>query len=425
MEKILALQNRHWNGSPYQGLFARRITGDLLRKLSLKEAQVLTGIRRSGKSTIFRLLINHLMTTVNPRSILYLNLDDPFFSEVCRDAKELYRIVETAEKLTGEKVRYLFLDEVQNVSEWQKFVKSVYDAELFAKILLTGSNAALLADDYAVLLSGRYVRDTVYPLTFQELLDLSGIGDNLLKVTEKPRVLALVEQMLQFGSFPEVIKISDPELKRDALASYYETILLKDCIANSGIRDVKRFKLLTHYLMSNVGAPYSYNSLARGVGGNENTISQFVATLNNSYLLCEVINFSYSLKEQSKARRKCYCMDNGIMNAVSFAFSENRGKLFENLVFSELYKRGNEMYFHLEQKECDYIVKRGNSLIGIQVCRDLTEMNRKREMDGLTVAMKKHNLQRGIVVTYDQEEPDDGRIAVVPFWKTDFDEINK
>ncbi len=418
MEKALVMQNRHWKGESYGGLFARELVSRLLEKAKLKEIQVLLGIRRSGKSTIFKLLINHLMAETDPRSILYVNLDDPFFSEVCRDARELHRLVETAEKITGRTVSHLFLDEVQSVREWQKFVKSVYDSETFAKIFVTGSNSALLRGDYATLLSGRYVTDHVYPLAFREILANNGIADRIDLIGKKPLVLKLFETVLQSGSFPEVLKITEPELRREVLVSYYETIVLKDCIATSMIREARIFKDLTHYLLSTIGGPYSYNSLARAVGSNENTVREFIGVLEGSFLLAEVKNFSYSLKQQSKARKKCYCMDNGLINAVSFAFSENRGTLLENLVYAELLKMGHrEVYFFSEQKECDFIVKSGRELIAVQVCFELNERNRSRELDGLKASMAKHGIERGILVTADQEEVVTENVQVVPFWK--------
>lgn len=418
MEKALVMQNRHWKGESYTGLFARELVPVLKEKAKLKEIQILLGIRRSGKSTLFRLLINHLMTQVDPRSLLYVNLDDPFFSGVCRDATELYRLVETAEKITGRKVSHLFLDEVQNVREWQKFVKSAYDSERFAKIFVTGSNSALLQGDYATLLSGRYVTDRVYPLSFREILANQGIADRVALIDQKPLVLNLFESMLQHGAFPEILKIGDPELKREVLVSYYETIVLKDCIANSTIRETRIFKDLTHYLLSSVSGPYSYNSLARAVSSNENTVREFVNVLEGSFLMSEVKNFSYSLKQQSKARKKCYCVDNGLINAVSFSFSENRGTLLENLVYAELLKRGHsEVYFYGEQKECDFIVKNGSELIAMQVCYDLNDRNRAREIDGLRAAMAKYDIRQGVVITADREEEAAHGCVVLPFWK--------
>lgn len=418
MEKILIQQNRHWKGLRYDGLFHRAVAESVIAKVGLKEIQVLLGIRRGGKSTIFKLLINQLMDETDPRGILYLNLDDPFFAEICRDSKELYRLPEMAEKLTGVKVTHLFLDEVQNVRDWQKFVKSVYDAELFRKIFVTGSNSALLQGEYATLLSGRYVTDRVYPLSFPEILSNNNLSGLMDLVGNRPRVLSLFEQTLLHGSFPEILKIDDAALKREVLVSYYETIVLKDCIAGRMMRDTRIFTDMTHYLLSNIGIPYSYNSLARAVGSNENTAREFVGVMEGSFLLSEVKNFSWSLKQQSKAKKKCFCADNGLISSVAFSMSENIGRLFENLVYCELAKAtAEELYFFSEQKECDFIFRKGKELTGVQACFDLNDRSRRRELGGLNAAMEKYGLARGYVVTPDSEERISDKVSVIPFWK--------
>lgn len=418
MEKALILHNKHWSNEKYPDLFHRDIFDSVSNKLKLKEIHVLLGIRRSGKSTLFKLLINHLSEQVDPKEILYVNLDDPFFSDVWKDSKELYKVVETSEKLTGSKVMYLFLDEIQNVTGWEKFVKSVYDAGAFRKIFITGSNTSLLKGDYAKLLSGRYVTDSVYPLSFRECLNNNGIKSYFDLVSSKPKVLGLLDDLLYSGSFPEVFKTKEPGLRRELLLNYYETIILKDCIANHNIRDIKTFKELSYYMISNISSPYSYNSLARAVAGNENTVKDFINILEDSFLLREVRNFSYSLKTQSKAKKKVYCIDNSFINTVSFKFSENRGKLLENLVYTELIKSGySEVYFYSEYKECDFILKKGKELIAVQVSYEMGESNKDREVDGLLTTMRKLDIPKGYIITYDTEGNINENALIVPFWK--------
>ena len=142
MQKVLLTQNIHWERA-YKGLYRRDVFDKLESFLETKQIQVIQGIRRSGKSTLFKLLINHLMQTNEPKSILYINLDDPFFTPYRKDARKFYEIVLMAEKLTQTKVDYLFLDEVQNMQGWESYVKSVYDSELFKKIFVTSSNSTL------------------------------------------------------------------------------------------------------------------------------------------------------------------------------------------------------------------------------------------------------------------------------------------
>jgi predicted AAA+ superfamily ATPase len=231
-------------------------------------------------------------------------------------------------------------------------------------------------------------------------------------------VLNIFENALRFGSFPGLAKIGEDELKRELLVSYYDTIVLKDCLAASAIRETSIFREMTHYLLSNVGGLYSYNGLAGALGSNENTAREFIAVLDNSFLMKEIRNYSYSLKQQTKARKKCYCVDNGLIHAVSFAFSENRGRLLENLVYTELVKRGyREIYFFHNSRECDFVVMKGGEGTAIQVSYELNDRNRKRELDGLRVAMEKYDIPRGVVITADQEETVSDCCEIVPFWK--------
>lgn len=418
MEKALIAQNRHWNNEKYPNLFSRSLLASITKKMQAKEVHVLLGVRRSGKSTLFKLLINYLLEKADPLAILYVNLDDPFFSEVWRDAKELYRVVETSEKITKKKIKYLLLDEVQNINGWERFVKSAYDADIFKKIFITGSNSSLLKGNYARLLSGRYITDYVYPLSFQEILNAQGIHSYKDLISAKPRVLGILDDILLYGSFPEVFKTEDRDLKREILLNYYETIIFKDCIANHNVRDIKTFKELAFYLISNISSLYSYNSLARAVKSNENTVREFINILEDSFLMFEVKNFSYSIKTQSRSKKKIYCIDNSFLNTISFKFSDNKGKLLENLVFTEFLKNNfGEVYFYQENKECDFILKQGKKLYAIQVSYEVGAPNLEREMEGLRSAMKKLNIQRGYIITYDTEMQLDEKISMVPFWK--------
>jgi len=420
MDSILAIQNRHWKSERYGDLIERKSLREILHRSALKEIQVLTGMRRSGKSSIFRLLINELMSQMDPQSILYANLDDPFFYELWKDPRQLYVLLENSEKLTGKKVRYLFLDEVQNVSGWEKFVKSLYDNDIVDRIYISGSNSNLLTGEYATLLSGRYVKTLLYPLSLREIFNHRKIRSSLEIVDSKADVFRLIEDVIKFGSFPEVYKTDDPLLKRDLLISYYETILLKDCISLRMIRDRRTFSSLAHYLVSNNGALFSYNSLAGVVGSNENTVKDYIEILEDSFLFRELRSFSYSLKTSMKSRKKMYCLDNGIPGALSFSFSENRGRLFENMVHSELVKNGyEEVFFFSGNKECDFIVKKDNEFIAVQATVTLDDNNRKRELDGLNAAMSVHGLKTGYIVTLDREEVINSSVSAIPVWSID------
>lgn len=380
MESALIKHNPHWQGK-HSDLFARDLLSELVSKLRLRQIHVLKGLRRSGKTTLFKLLIRHLCQGSDPRSILYVNLDDPFFTELYQDSKHLYRLLELSEKITGQAVQYLFLDEVQNVNGWEKFVKALYDNQSLTKIFITGSNSSLLDGQYASLLSGRYISNLVHPLSFSEVLRLNGIEDRLALYADKARVLQLVDQLMHYGSFFEVL--TEPEHKRDIILSYYDTLLLKDCIANNALRDAKGFREMTHFAISGSGNLYSYNSLAKAIGSNDNTVKEYLRVLEDSYILSEINAYSYSLKEQVRTRKKLYLNDNSFLAQTSFRFSKDLGRLFENLVYSELRKQGHQIYYFNKEFECDFITRKDDELHAFQVCYELTPHNLERELNGL------------------------------------------
>lgn len=418
MDKILIQQNPHWNDHIYDNLISRKILADLKKQLELSEILILQGIRRSGKSTLFQLLINELVKRVHAKSILYVNLDDPFFSDIRTDPKSFYTVVETAEKIVGCKVQYLFLDEVQNVEGWEQFVKSTYDSNIFKKIFITGSNSSLLSSQYATLLTGRYIKQHIYPLSFHEILINLGITDKVKLLDQKSQVLRVVDSIMQYGSFPKVYLTNDVDLKRSQLISYYETIIYKDCIDNNGIRDTKTFKDLCHYMISHAGSAYSYKSLSKFLGCSDVTIKEFINIIQGCYILQELTEYSLSLQKQIKGKKKSYIIDNGFIHAIAFKFFDAKGQLFENLVYSELNKVfGQEVYFYNVNNECDFIINDNNELTAIQVCYTITAENRTRELNGLKSVMNEFNCNKAYIITYDQEETISDKIEFVPFWK--------
>ncbi len=417
MEKAIISHNKHWRSEPYRDLFHRNIATKLIKQLEYREIEVLQGIRRSGKSTIFKIVINHLMQIVDPKSILYINFDDPYFSELWSDSKKLYNLLELSEKINGQKPLYLFFDEIQNIEMWEKFIKAIYDNEVVKKIFVTGSNSSLLSSEYAVSLSGRYIKTIVYPLSLSEIYKIEKIETYFELLDNTPKVLNIVDKMMEYGSFAEVYKKEENEYKRELILNYYETIILKDCVANHGIREVKQFKELTKYLISNGCSLYAYSSISKAMNINENSIKNYIYILEDSYMYNELKQFSYSLKGQVRSKKKGYLTDNSFLGNISFRFARNQGKLFENLVYSELKKQNHELFiFNDAYFECDFLVKKESELIAIQVCYELHNGNREREFKGLKDVAKKFAISKRVILTYNQEEEVEG-VEVVPFWK--------
>jgi len=418
MENALLLHNKHWQKTPFDIPIKRDLLNKLLRYNTAKEIQIISGIRRSGKSSLLKLYINELIKTVNPLSILFVNFDDPNFSEVYQQPKNIYHIIEAAERLTKTKINYLFFDEIQMVEGWEKYVKSVYDADAYKKICITGSNAKLLNSNYSNLLSGRYITHQIYPLSVNEILSHHNFGNSLAVLQNKPEVLNILDHVMKYGSFPEIINKSDPQLKHEIATNYFDSILIKDCIVNKNIRDSKSFKELSFYLFNNISALYSYNSISKAIGLNDISVKEYINTMSDSFLIYEIAQFSYIARQQIKSKRKMYCIDNGLISAVSLNFSENKGKLFENLVFSELIKYGcKDIFFFNGNKECDFLIKKKNKLIAIQVCYEINTTNKEREMAGLEEVMKTFSIEKSFVITFSQSEKVNKKISIIPMYE--------
>jgi predicted AAA+ superfamily ATPase len=417
MEQTILAQNPHWTGKQYPNLQPRKEFKSLRTNLQTKHIQILTGIRRSGKSSLFAMLINELMKENKSKSILKLNMDNPLFFEIWDSPAAIYYLIETAEKITGEKVKYLFLDEVQVINKWETFVKSVYDTETFNKIFVTGSNSSFLEDEYATFLSGRYLENSVFPYSFREILKQNDISSYFDLASNTPKALSLLDKCLEWGCFPEIVSTKNDEIRTNLLNSYFDSIIMKDCISRYNIADIATFKKLLLYSISNIGSVFSYKSLGTAVGTNENTAKKYIKILNDSYIISDVSNFAFSLKENARNSHKLYAADNGIINAVSYRFWDNKAKLFENFVFNELQKQQyDEITFANNNGECDFVAKKGYEYQAIQVCYELTPENSKREFNGFDTIKNEVKESKKIIITYNQEWQD-ADIEVVPAWK--------
>ena len=417
MEQTIINQNPHWTGKIHSNLLQRKVFESLKTNLQTKHIQILTGIRRSGKSSLFAMLINELMKENKPKSILKLSLDNPMFFEIWDNPASIYSLIQTAEKITGEKIEYLFLDEIQVVDKWETFVKSVYDTETFKKIFVTGSNSSFLQNEHSTFLSGRYLDNVIFPYSFNEILNQNNINSYFDLISNTPKVLQLFDKCLEWGCFPEIISTKNEEIKTNLLNSYFDSIIMKDCISRYKIADIATFKKLLLYSISNIGSVFSYKSLGTAVGTNENTIKKYINILNDSYIINDLSNFAFSLKENVRNSHKLYAADNGIINAVSYRFWDNKAKLFENFVFNELQKQKfDEITFANNNRECDFVVKKGLEYQAIQVCYELTQKNNKREFGGFTTIEKEVEVSKKTIITYNQELQDSD-VTVIPAWK--------
>ncbi len=390
--------------------------------LARKEILTISGIRRSGKTTIQHLLIDLLLREkVKANNILHLNLEDPAF----KDASVYYLYEKYLEFMNPSGKIYIFLDEVQEIEGWQKELRKLYDGIKNLKIVITGSNSSLLKGEYATLLTGRTILHEVYPFSFKEVVKLRGVLTDFelpVIIRKKAQIKHLLREYIEYGGFPEVVKEENKKLKTLLLKEYYNGILTRDVIRRYSIRQTRKYEKAAHFLMSNVTSLFSVKNLSGILGINMHTLEEYIGFLEDVYLFFGINHFSYSLKKQITYPRKAYCIDNGFINAVSFKFSEDMGRLLENLVFAGIKRKGMECYYWKGKRECDFIIKVGKTISeAIQVTYTLKDAGtRKREVEGILDALKEFKLAKGIILTYDESDSINTagkKIDVMPVWQ--------
>jgi uncharacterized protein len=390
----------------------RREALDIVKKkLKLPHVVMITGIRRSGKSTLLRQIISQYY----PRGdFYYVDFEDERLFGF--DPKDFNQIYEALLDLYGEKKTF-FIDEIQRVKGFESFVRRFY-ADGF-KFFITGSNTGLLSREFGTKLTGRHVDIAVRPFSFKEFLALRGADQHKGAHTTRARakLRKLFDEYLRGGGMPEYAVSGDSEV----LTRVYEDIVVKDIIARYDIQNERQLRELYRYMITNFSKAFSFNSLRKAVGlGSVETVSRYATYLEETHLGSIVSKFDYSLKKQIINDKKLYVVDNGFISAVSTKIGEGPGWFLENLVYNELTASG-DVFYYAGKGECDFVVvDRGNAKAAVQVCYELTSENRSREINGLLEAIDALKLKKGVILTYDQEETirEDGtEIIVKPVWK--------
>ncbi|MGB9748154.1 MAG: ATP-binding protein [Bacteroidales bacterium] len=361
------------------------------KHLASKQVSVISGIRRSGKSTLLLQLAdmypNFYFVTFDDERLINFEVSD--FNTL---------LIELNKSGTS---KTIFLDEIQNVTGWERFVRRLHDQQY--KVFISGSNSRLLSSELATHLTGRYIKTELFPFSFPEYLDLKQI-DPADKTTENlGRIAEAFDRYLSDGGFPEFLVNNDPEF----LQRIYEDIIYRDLIVRFGIKNIKGFKNLVLYLFTNFTRETNYNSLAGLLGFSSTTsVRDYISFLSESYLVFEMYRYDFSLKKQYQSNKKIYVIDNGIRNAVSFRTGGDNGKMLENLVFIELKRRGTDCWYYKTRNnlEVDFIWF-GKEPVLTQVCFDLTDpATFKRETTALETAMKELSVRNSFILSFNERK---------------------
>lgn len=409
LKQIIADQQEY--KSP-KNFYSRTLTEAIMNFVDDPNIIIISGIRRSGKSTIQRLLQQDLV-----KSDYYLNFDDERLIRF--HVEDFQMLLEVFIELFGEQSTFYF-DEIQNIEGWERFIRRLY--EQGKKIYITGSNAKLLSKELGTHLTGRYIQFEAYPLSFleiirhkySEVLSKKALSTNNIGMTQN-----YFSNYLINGGIPEYVKFEKSEYLRDL----FEGIIYRDIIARYKIKDEKPLREMVYYFASNVGKEFSYTKLGKIVGlSSPHTVVNYCNYLEQCYLCFFVSRYSHSLQKQMQYNKKCYMIDPAVIRTIGFRVSEDRGRLLENIVFLHLKRQKREIYFHKDKKECDFIIREGNRIIqAIQVTTTLSDEEVKdRELNGLIEAMNLYNLQEGLILTENEQdiiEVNGLLITIMPIWK--------
>lgn len=381
--------------------------------------KVITGVRRSGKS-VFSLEL------LGGRDYGYINFDDERLIGI--KTSDLNLVLQAFYELFGE-LKFVFLDEIQNIEGWELFVNRLKRAGL--NVLVTGSNAKLLSRELATHLTGRHAPIEMFPFSFREFLlfaEFKAARKAFYSTKQKAFLIRKLQEYLELGGFPEVLK--ERENAKIYLATLYSTILTRDVVSRQRIKFIRTIREISNYLVSNFSKPITFNKIKNIFDlKSAHTSKNYISYLEESYLIFLLGKFSFKHKEVLASPKKVYAIDTGMVGALGFKSNENFGRLIENMVFIELARkrvlgRFQEFFYWKDYtgKEVDFVIKEGlkvKQLIQVTYASGRSEIE-KRETVSLIKASEELRCNNLLILTWDfegEEKIKGKKIIYTPLWK--------
>lgn len=368
----------------------------LIESKDLNLIKVITGVRRSGKSTLLLQYRDYLLSQkVLNKNIIYMNFESADWYSI-KNYQDLYHHIKNN---IGKGKNYILLDEVQNVDMWEKAVNSLL-VDIDCDIYITGSNAYLLSSELTTLLAGRVLTIKIYPFSFKEFLEEYPFKKDEDKYDK-------FDKYLKFGGMPMLVNMNDnEELMTNYLNDIKEVVLKKDVINRNSIKDIVFLDNLIKYMSTCIGNLTTPNSIAEfmkknGTNITNETVDSYLKMIENAYFIYRVPRYELKGKQLLKTQGKYYFVDNGLKNIISGFSSYDTGSSYENLIYIELLRRGYEVYVgKYNDIEIDFIAIKPNERIYYQVSRSiLDEKVEEREKKSL-LAIKDN--YRKIILTMDK-----------------------
>lgn len=375
---------------------------------------VFTGLRRAGKSYYLYQIIQDTFDQEHYECILLINFEDERLLEITHH--DLQHILDAYFELY-EWEPVIYLDEIQNVPHWQKFVRRLADEG--RKVYITGSNAEMLSHEIATTLGGRFINKEILPLSFREYLRFKNIRVNPKSkyTNDRFKIIKEYDEYLHFGGFPELIQMND---KREYLSSVYQKLFYGDLIARYKISNVMTLKLMVKKLAESVNNETSVNRIknlikSTGLTIGSNTLFDYISYLESSYLIASISNFHNKFTEKETIK-KYYFLDTGILGLF---LTDQPTKLLENQIYIEIRRRGWKPYFLKRKIEVDFYIPEKKELIQVSYSIKKVE-TASREIKGLQAAMKELNITTSYILTHNESKDiqvEEGLIQVIPAWQ--------
>ena len=373
------------------------------------------GVRRAGKSSLLMLAVNKLLASgVKREQILWVNFDDERLDRM--PTEELDEVLQAYREMYPEielKDVYMFFDEIQNIDGWDLFVLRVFKSYC-RNVYVTGSNAKLLSSEISTALRGWTLDYEMLPLSFREFCRFKGIDAHSYLESDKAKRYAAMEEYIHGGGFPKVVLSTDKSMKLRLLQGYFNTMLFRDLAERHAIKNIEALRYFLKRVMQNLTKTTSINAIANdmrsnGVSVSKDDLYNWADWAVEAYLFVRYPKYSRSLVKENQSLRKYYVIDTGMRQAVLMPQSEDKGKLLENIVALELFRRrgaDRKMFYWQDGRECDFVVQREEHVEElIQVTWDIEdEDTRKREIDGIKEAAKGTKCDKLTIVTRERKE---------------------
>lgn len=382
------------------------------KSLDTNLIKVIVGPRRAGKSVFALQLLQDI-------DFAYLNFDDERLAGISNYDDILKAIIQVYGN-----TRYFLFDEIQNLERWELLVNRLQRRGY--NLVLTGSNSRLLSAELASHLTGRYLQFQVFPFSFTEFLKAKDFPlDEMIELKEKQgMLLSHLDDYMLSGGFPEVVVKGIDQ--QGYLKTLFDGILFKDIVKRYSVRQPQRLYDIGLYLLTNHSNEFSLTRLKNMLGfRSTHTVEAYFGFLKEAFLVFDMERFSFKLREKMKSPRKVYGYDTGMIHAVKFRTSPDRGRLLENLVAIEFLRQGSDFYYYRtkDNKEVDFVIRDGlevSRLIQVSYKMDSDPQTEKREISALLKAAKELECDDLAILTWDQETVrmvNGKKVMIVPLWR--------